>query len=86
LIDAQGRKGIYNYDWAAKMTRSVLSARTIEKSYELLVSSILHMFSEPQPTIRARVVRSMATILKADPELIMRDVKAIYNMVHLFPV
>ena len=43
------------------------------KNYELLLTALLVLFTEPQPMIRARVVRTVASLLKTDPELILRD-------------
>ena len=31
------------------------------------------MFSEPQPAVRARVVKTLAALTKTDPNLITRD-------------
>ena len=66
-IDEHSRKGMYSYEWATKQCKAVLIARSTEKTYEHIVATILFLFSESQPTIRSRVVRSLHTMLKADP-------------------
>jgi hypothetical protein len=66
-------KGIYSYEWASKCMKNILALRLIEKSYEMTLAALHILLSEPSPTVRARVVKTLSLILKTDPELILRD-------------
>ena len=73
-INEYSHKGMYSYEFCTKQCKTVLTHRTIQKVYEGILSTILQLLiSEPLPTVRARAMKSLHRLLKADPELIQRD-------------
>tara|TARA_A100001015_G_scaffold124639_1_gene138120 strand:+ start:10 stop:4383 length:4374 start_codon:yes stop_codon:yes gene_type:complete len=73
-LNEYSHKGMYSYEFCSKQFKTVLTHRVIQKIYEGILNTILQLLiSEPLPIVRARAMKSLHRILKADPELIQRD-------------
>ena len=50
-----------------------MTERNLSADFEKLLNALLFLFSEPVPTVRAKVVKTFSTLTKLDPNLISRD-------------
>ena len=66
-------RACFSYEWLTYCYRTMLTRRCLETDFEKIVHAILFLFSEPQPAVRARVVKTLSSLTKTDPTLILRD-------------
>jgi hypothetical protein len=53
--------------------RSLLTDRLLSAEFDKIVKALLLLLAEPQPQVRARVLRTFSGIMQVDPDLITQD-------------
>jgi hypothetical protein len=68
-----GGTGVSTIEAVTSASRAVLLQRTVSTMFERILSEILHLTTESQPTVRAKAVRVLSPLLQCDNDLIQRD-------------
>jgi hypothetical protein len=69
LAKEEKLKTFYSSEWIRKTMRNVLVDRFLEHFFESILGSVLLLFAEGSPLVRARAMKTLNTLLRADPEL-----------------
>jgi hypothetical protein len=60
-------------EWVTAAYRSLLTDRLLSAEFDKIVKALLLLLAEPQPQVRARVLRTFSGIMQVDPDLITQD-------------
>ena len=60
-------------EWATAAYRSLLTDRLLATEYDRIITALLMLLAEPMPVIRARVLKTFASIMKVDSDLISME-------------
>lgn len=65
-------RSCFSAEWIRKSMRNLLTLRNLSHIFDSILTTVLVVFVESSPLIRARAMKALSTLLRNDPDLILK--------------